>query len=162
MVRDMIYLNEPKCRSRGSIKSETVLSLAQTPLSDHLLRSDPPGEPELLAPLPFVLGNESTLAKIRETAKLELLIHEEYPYFSSVSPSLMDHFRKSAYDIMASRYLNGNSLVGEAASNDGYMLKNIAQERFFVLGIDAAQPPAQFRAVRQQPALGSTLIVRKV
>lgn len=139
----MIYKNELACRSCGSEKLDTILAFGQTPLADRLLRREQLDEPELLAPLTLVFCNECALAQIRETVKPEVLFYAEYPYFSSVSPSLMAHFRQSALEIMASRDLNGNSFVVEAASNDGYMLRNFAQEGITVLGIDPAKAPAQ-------------------
>jgi len=73
----------------------------------------------------------------------EVLFYSEYPYFSSVSQSLLNHFSKSADYIMASRQLTEDSLVVEAASNDGYMLKNFVSKGIPVLGIDPAPEPAR-------------------
>jgi hypothetical protein len=55
---------------------------------------------------------------------------------------------------MVSRPLNGSSLVVEAASNDGYMLKNFAAAGIEVLGIDPAQAPAQAAREAGIPTLG--------
>lgn len=138
----MIHKNETTCRACGSDKLQTVVEFGMTPLADRLLREDQLDEPGLLAPLTLVFCEDCTLAQIRETVDPEILFFAEYPYFSSVSPSLLKHFRESALDIMASRNLDENSLVIEAASNDGYMLKNFAQENIPVLGIDPAKAPA--------------------
>ena len=43
---------------------------------------------------------------------------------------------------MARKELDENSLVVEAASNDGYMLKNFAEAGIPVQGIDPAKAPA--------------------
>jgi SAM-dependent methyltransferase len=138
----MIHTNETTCRACGSENLQTVVEFGSTPLADRLLREDQLEEPGLLAPLTLVFCEDCTLAQIRETVDPEILFFAEYPYFSSVSPSLLKHFRESALDIMASRDLDENSLVIEAASNDGYMLKNFAQENIPVLGIDPAKAPA--------------------
>lgn len=139
----MIYQTEHFCRSCGSDKIDPILAFGQTPLADRLLREDQLGESELAAPLTLVFCKHCALAQIRETVKPEILFHAEYPYFSSVSPSLVAHFRQSAQNILASRDLNSGSLVVEAASNDGYMLKNFAEKGIAVLGIDPAKAPAQ-------------------
>jgi SAM-dependent methyltransferase len=55
----------------------------------------------------------------------------------------MQHFGASAQAIMASRPLGKASLVVEAASNDGYMLRHFAERGIPVLGIDPAKPPAE-------------------
>jgi SAM-dependent methyltransferase len=139
----MFYKNEESCRSCGSRHLETILSFGETPLADRLLTAEQLDDPELIAPLTLVFCSDCTLAQIQETVDPEVLFYAEYPYFSSISPSLMAHFRESALDIMSSRDLNGNSLVLEAASNDGYMLRNFVEQGIRVQGIDPAKAPAQ-------------------
>jgi SAM-dependent methyltransferase len=139
----MIYSDEQQCRSCCSTELEPILSFGVTPLADRLLTAAQLAEPELKAPLTLLFCHSCALAQIRETVEPEILFYAEYPYFSSVSPSLLRHFRQSAGKIMAGRNLTGNSLVIEAASNDGYMLKNFAERGIPVLGIDPAQAPAQ-------------------
>ena len=138
-----IYKNEQTCRASGSSNLLTIIEFGETPLADRLLTADQLDEPELSAPLTLVFCPDSSLAQIRETVEPEILFYAEYPYFSSVSPSLLRHFRESALHILETRDLNGDSLVVEAASNDGYMLKNFAERGIPVLGIDPAKAPAQ-------------------
>lgn len=138
----MIYTNETACRSCGSTHLEEILAFGETPLADRLLTRAQLDDPELLAPLTLVFCHDCALAQIRETVDPEILFYAEYPYFSSVSPSLLAHFANSARSIIESKHLNGHSLVMEAASNDGYMLKNFAEKGIAVLGIDPAKAPA--------------------
>ncbi|MDJ0755843.1 MAG: class I SAM-dependent methyltransferase [Ardenticatenaceae bacterium] len=139
----MIHQDETTCRSCGSTDLQLILPFGETPLADRLLRRDQLAEPELKAPLTLVFCSACSLVQIRETVNPEILFFAEYPYFSSVSPSLLRHFAASAEDIMTRQSLNSGSLVIEAASNDGYMLKNFAAKGIPVLGIDPAQAPAQ-------------------
>ncbi|MCA9924972.1 MAG: methyltransferase domain-containing protein, partial [Anaerolineales bacterium] len=139
----MIHTDETRCRACGSDKLETIVEFGITPLADRLLTEAQLNEPELKAPLTLVFCHDCALAQIRETVDPEILFYAEYPYFSSVSPSLLRHFRESALDILAMRDLDENSLVIEAASNDGYMLKNFAEAGIPVQGIDPAKAPAQ-------------------
>ncbi len=138
-----IYKNEESCRASGSPNLQTIIEFGETPLADRLLTKKQLNEPELKAPLTLVFCPDSALAQIRETVDPEILFYAEYPYFSSVSPSLLRHFRESAIYILETRDLDGDSLVVEAASNDGYMLKNFAERGIPVLGIDPARAPAQ-------------------
>jgi SAM-dependent methyltransferase len=138
----MIYTNETTCRSCGSSRLETILPFGETPLADRLLTADQLDQPEYLAPLTLVFCHDCALAQLRESVDPEILFYAEYPYFSSVSPSLLRHFRDSALDVMAAHDLDENSLVIEAASNDGYMLKNFMEKGIPVLGIDPAKAPA--------------------
>lgn len=138
-----IYKNIEGCRISGSPNLQTIIEFGETPLADRLLRADQLDEPELKAPLTLVFCPESSLAQIKETVDPEILFYAEYPYFSSVSPSLLRHFRESAEYIMETRNLDENSLVMEAASNDGYMLKNFVERGIPVQGIDPSQAPAR-------------------
>ena len=139
----MIYKNETTCRACGSKQLQTIVEFGETPLADRLLTAVQLDEPELKAPLTLVFCETCALAQIRETVDPEVLFYAEYPYFSSVSPSLLKHFRQSALEIMEAQPLHENSLVVEAASNDGYMLQNFAERGIPVLGIDPAKAPAQ-------------------
>ncbi len=139
----MIYKNEQTCRASGSTNLQTIIEFGETPLADRLLTAVQLNEPELSAPLSLVFCPDSALAQIRETVDPEILFYAEYPYFSSISASLLKHFRGSALDIMEMHDLGADSLIVEAASNDGYMLKNFAEKGIPVLGIDPAKAPAQ-------------------
>lgn len=135
--------SKPICRSCGYASLEPILSFGQTPLADALLTEDQLEAPEITAPLELVFCPKCTLVQITETVSPEILFCRDYPYFSSVSKALLQHFGKSAKQVIKSRKLDSNSLVVEAASNDGYMLKNFLESGIPVLGIDPAQGPAQ-------------------
>ena len=131
------------CRSCGGTNLESILSLGSTPLADALLTEDQLELTELTVPLEWVFCNHCTLVQIIESVSPEILFCRDYPYYSSVSRSLLKHFAESASELIESRKLNSNSLVVEAASNDGYMLKNFLDRNIPVFGIDPAQGPAQ-------------------
>ena len=139
----MIHRNEQTCRSCGSRELEAVLSFGITPLADRLLTQEQLDQPELSAPLTLVFCHKCALVQIRETVDPEILFFDEYPYFSSVSESLVRHFRESAQQIMVQEDLNETSLVFEAASNDGTMLSNFLQAGIQVLGVDPAKLPVE-------------------
>lgn len=139
----MIYHNETRCRACGAPGLTPVLPLGETPLADRLLRADQLDAPELSAPLTLVFCRACALAQIRETVDPEVLFFAEYPYFSSVSPSLMAHFGASAQHLIETQQLGPDHLVVEAASNDGYMLRHFAAAGIPVLGIDPAAGPSQ-------------------
>lgn len=131
------------CRSCGNTGLEPALSLGRTPLADVLLTEEQLEQPELIVPLELVFCPHCALVQITESVSPEILFGKDYPYFSSVSKSLLQHFRDSAEELIASRKLDGDSLVIEAASNDGYMLRNFVERGIPVLGIDPAEGPAR-------------------
>jgi hypothetical protein len=139
----MIYEKEQTCRSCGSSQIEVVLPLGETPIADRLLTAEELDQPEPLVPLTLAFCHGCGLAQIIETVSPDVLFRGDYPYFSSVSATLMRHFGESAQQLIEMRQLNEQSLVVEAASNDGYMLKNFAERHIPVLGIDPARGPAK-------------------
>ena len=131
------------CRSCGSNNLEPVISFGQTPLADALLTKEQLGSPEISAPLDLVFCTDCTLVQITISVSPETLFCKDYPYFSSVSKALLQHFGESAQVLIKSRSLNSSNFVVEAASNDGYMLKYFVEHSIPVLGIDPASGPAQ-------------------
>ena len=135
--------SELNCRSCGYGGLEPILSLGQTPLADALLTEEQLGLPERIVPLEWAFCPNCSLVQITEAVSPEILFGRDYPYFSSVSKTLLQHFRESAEELIESRKLNADSLVIEAASNDGYMLRNFVERGIPVLGIDPAEGPAR-------------------
>ena len=133
---------ESVCRSCNGAALTPVLSLGDTPLADRLVTADRLDEPDKLVPLTLMLCSDCGLAQIRETVRPDLLFDADYPYFSSVSATLLDHSKANAEALIAARGLDGDSLVIEIASNDGYMLRNFVARGIPVLGIDPSQAPA--------------------
>jgi hypothetical protein len=138
-------MNDPNliCRSCGQTGLELVLSLGRTPLADALLTREQLAEPELIVPLEWVFCPDCSLVQLTESVSPDILFRRDYPYFSSVSKALLQHFRESAEELIEARRLDSHSMVIEAASNDGYMLRNFVARGIPVLGIDPAEGPAQ-------------------
>lgn len=141
------------CRSCGSKNLKPILALGETALADLLLTSDQLGREEPRVPLNVAFCPDCTLVQIVETVRPEILFHADYPYFSSVIATLMEHSRKNALELIERRRLDTGSLVVELASNDGYMLQNFAEKGIPVLGIDPAKAPALAAIAKGIPTL---------
>ena len=139
----MTHIVEKCCRSCGGADQEDILFLGDTPLADRLLETEEQGQSEIYAPLTLAFCKVCSLVQIRETVPPGVLFGDAYPYFSSVSPSLLKHFRQSAESIAQCRALGPDSLVIEAASNDGYMLRRFMELGVPVLGVDPAPDPVK-------------------
>ena len=136
------YHAETGCRACGSANLSPVLDFGPTPLSDRLLTKDELALPGVSVPLSVVFCHRCSLVQIRETVAPEDLFGGDYPYFSSVSGTLLEHTRANATELVDRLGLDGDALVVEIASNDGYMLKNFIARGIPVLGIDPAPAPA--------------------
>ncbi|MFO0569266.1 MAG: class I SAM-dependent methyltransferase [Polyangiaceae bacterium] len=127
----------PRCRSCSSPRLETVLDLGRTPLANALLDALEPAAPEETFPLVLVFCPECSLVQITETVPPDKLF-TNYPYFSSYSDTMLRHASELAGDVCESRRLDSQSLVIEAASNDGYLLRNYKRLGIPVLGVEPA------------------------
>lgn len=136
------------CRACGSSALTSFLDLGSTPLADRLPNRAQLAEDELKVPLEVVFCADCTLVQITETVDPEELFCKDYPYYSSVSKGLMEHFEGSAKNLLRTRSLGKDSLVMEAASNDGYLLRHFKEAGIPVLGIDPAEGPAKAAQAR--------------
>ncbi len=148
-----LYRKEQRCRSCDNIALTEVIAFGDSPLADRLLTSDQLADGDRFAPLTLAFCPTCSLVQILETVSPEVLFCEDYPYFSSVSQGLLRHFRRSAESIIRSRGLSTDSLVVEAASNDGYMLQNFIEQGISVLGIDPAVAPTEVAREKGIPTL---------
>ena len=108
-----------------------------------LLTEEELGQTDLCYPLDLLFCPHCALVQIAETVPLDVLYRGDYPYYTSVSDFLLEHFGRSAERIIESRRLGADSLVVEAASNDGYMLRKFVEQGVPVLGVDPARGPAE-------------------
>jgi SAM-dependent methyltransferase len=138
------------CRSCGSSGLVTFLSLGQTPLANALLDAPPPPGCEPRYPLDLAFCPGCSLVQITETVPGEELFGE-YLYFSSYSDTMLRHARGLAEELTASRGLGADSLVVEAASNDGYLLRFYQEAGVPVLGIEPARNIARVARERGVP-----------
>ncbi len=133
----------PICRSCGKAELERFLDLGQSPLADRILSKEQLEYSEATFPLEVVFCHNCSLVQILETVPPEELFCKDYPYYSSVSPTLLSHSRDNVTQIIKKRNLNSKSFVIELASNDGYLLKNYVENNIRCLGIDPAEGPAK-------------------
>jgi hypothetical protein len=123
------------------------------PLPDALLRSEELDRHEPRYPLDVAFCPGCSLVQIIEEVPPERLFVDNYLYFSSFSEGLMRHSREHALRLIADRGLNGNSLVVEVASNDGYLLRNFTEAGIPALGIDPAPEQAAAAEAAGVPTL---------
>jgi len=130
-----------RCRSCGGEDLSVFLSLGDMPLSDGLLAPEDLQRPESRYPLDVAFCAGCALVQILETVPPERLFGADYPYFSSFTEALLRHSAANVAARIDERRLDGNSLVVELASNDGYLLQYYRARGIPVLGIDPAPGP---------------------
>jgi SAM-dependent methyltransferase len=139
--------SEFACRACSSSSVNIVLSLGRMPLANSLLTPEQLSQPEPTYPLDLAFCSECSLVQITETVSSETLFRE-YLYFSSYSDTMLRHAEELTGRATKQQRLDGNSLVVEIASNDGYLLQYYARRGVPVLGIEPARNIA--RVAREQ------------
>ena len=139
----MMKTQEACCRVCGKDGLDVFLNLGSTPLADRPLKSEQLLQKEPKFPLQLAFCSGCSLVQILETVDPHMLFCDNYPYFSSFSPALLQHSRDNVMELVQIRGLNAKSLVVELASNDGYLLKNYKEMGIPCLGIDPADGPAR-------------------
>jgi SAM-dependent methyltransferase len=143
-------LETPGCRACGAPGLASILDLGEQPLANSLRRPDELLLPEPRYPLRLALCPSCSLVQIFDSLPPEALF-SDYPYFSSVIPSLVEHAREIVLRLLESERLDSDSTALEIASNDGYLLQNYVAAGVPVLGIEPARniaPAAEARGVR--------------
>lgn len=126
-----------RCRSCGGGRLTDVIDLGATPLANALVDPAAANGPEPRYPLRVVLCEECSLVQITETVPPEALF-SDYVYFSSVSDTAVASAKALVHRLIRERDLKSDSLVIEAASNDGYLLRHYRDRGIRVLGIEPA------------------------
>jgi SAM-dependent methyltransferase len=120
-----------------------VLSLGRTPLANSLRDESSLASPEPTYPLDLAFCPRCSLVQLLESVPPEQLFRD-YCYFSSFSDTMLQHAEQLAEHLVHTRRLGPHSLIVEAGSNDGYLLRFYQRAGVSVLGIDPAANAAQF------------------
>lgn len=125
-----------KCRHCGTPLTHTFLDLGFAPPSNAYLPQADLSKPEKYYPLKIKVCDHCWLVQTEDYAQADELFSPDYAYFSSTSSSWLAHAKAYAEQMTQRLGLNGNSLVIEVASNDGYLLKNFVSAGIPCLGIE--------------------------
>ena len=136
----MSYTRITSCRACSSDQLHDFLNYGAMPLVDRLPSID--AGDELRIPLTVAFCRTCSLVQLREIVEPKVLFDADYPYFSSVSKTWVEHCNKSAQELIKRLDLGTDSLVLEIASNDGYFLRHFQASHIPVLGLEPTEGPA--------------------
>lgn len=126
------------CRLCGARQLEKVLPMAATPVGDAYVSPEHLDKPQETYPLDLWLCRSCGLAQLVEVVDPEVL-YVEYPYLTSISLGLPEHFRRYAEEVIGRIKPPQGALVVDIGSNDGSLLKAFEDLGMRVLGIDPAR-----------------------
>lgn len=122
------------CRVCGGGVDE-FLDLGQQPLSDAFRL---PGDPdaEFFYHLAVGLCRACTMVQLMREVPRERMFHQDYPYYSSGSAVMRQHFQDAARLLLDTELTGDDPFVVEIGCNDGVMLATIAEAGVRHLGVE--------------------------
>lgn len=127
------------CRCCGGTDLPSVFDLGLMPPSDAMARSAT--DPDPAYPLEMLMCTRCGLAQLSHTVAPEALFSAEYRYFSSYTQTVVDNATAAVEAALTRFSPPPGALAIELASNDGYLLKQLAAKGMRTLGIDPAPGP---------------------
>lgn len=126
------------CRVCGGAL-EAFLDLGMQPISERFLAPDDTAG-EFFYPLKVGQCAACTMVQLLNEVPRHLMFHADYPFYSSSSSAMTEHFTEFARDLLATELTRPDPLVVEIGCNDGIMLRTVAQAGVRHLGFE---PSAQ-------------------
>ena len=80
-----------------------------------------------------------SMVQLLEQPERERMFHEDYAFFSSLSKGQTSHFKKFAEKLMTEYLVEKDPFAVEIGSNDGIMLKNLADAGIRHLGVEPSE-----------------------
>lgn len=142
-------MRRTSCAGCESDRLVTFLNLGHSALADLFPSS--PHEREAWYPLEVAVCIDCWLVQLLEIVPDELLFGQGYAFFTGSSPSLVEHYRAYADQMLEEFPEHCRNGVVEIASNDGTLLRFFMDAGCPVLGVDPALPPAEHAAKQGIP-----------
>jgi SAM-dependent methyltransferase len=136
-------IGEKRCRFCHTPLKYTFVDLGMSPLCESYVKDDELNKMEPFYPLHAYVCAECFLVQLEEFVPASE-IFTDYAYFSSYSDTWLKHVEYYAQEMLDRFGINSESLVGEIASNDGYLLQYFVERGIPVLGIDPAANIAKY------------------
>jgi hypothetical protein len=126
-----------RCHFCATPLQDTFVDLGLSPLCESYVSPEDLPKMEAFYPLHVLVCRKCYLVQLPVHVD-PVEIFREYAYFSSYSSSWVEHSRLYVEKIVSALGLDGQSLVIELASNDGYLLQHFVAKKVPVLGIEPA------------------------
>jgi SAM-dependent methyltransferase len=131
-----------KCRHCGTELRLPLIDLGTAPPSNAYLTREQLQIPEKWYPLRVLVCEHCWLAQTEDFLGIGELFTDDYPYFSSVSTSWLDHAHKFVAAMSDQLGLGPHSLVAEIAANDGYLLQYVRDRSIPCYGVEPTKSTA--------------------
>ena len=127
------------CRFCNTPLKHTFVDLGMSPVANAYVKEENLEAMEPFYPLHAYVCEKCLLVQLEAFQSRDEIFNDEYAYFSSYSRSWLEHARNYSTMMLERFGYDGNSLIVEIASNDGYLLRNFVERSIPVLGIEPAE-----------------------
>jgi hypothetical protein len=142
----------PPCRFCRAPLTHTLVDLGLQPLSNsYLTEAQFEARNEPVYPLHARVCDRCFLVQADDAVPAGEIFGADYAYFSSYSTSWLEHCRDYAQAAIRRFGLGPDSLVVEAASNDGYLLQYFLEAGVPVLGVEPTANTAKVALAKGVP-----------
>jgi len=117
-------------------KTKQIIDLGKMPIANAFVKNR--SDDEFFYNLSVGFCPQCYMLQLDETVEPKMMFNENYQFISSTSQRMVDHFKKTAKEIMEKISTKKNPFVVEIGSNDGIMLKHIAKRGIMHLAIEPA------------------------
>ena len=131
---------------------ETFMDFGRMPLANGFLTPDQ-FDGEYFFNLSAAYCPRCTLVQLVDQPQRERMFNDSYPFFSSSSLRMQEHFAAMARDVIG-RLPPGDPFVVEIGSNDGTLLRHVADAGISHLGVEPSRSVAAAATARGVETIG--------
>ncbi len=137
---------KPGCRICGGTLHE-FFDFGRQPIADAFV--DPAGdEEEFFHRLAVAMCTSCTMVQLLDDVPRERMFRTDYPYLSSLSTTMRDHFERTARHFLDTELRDPGDFLVEFGSNDGIMLDTVRRAGRRHLGVEPSTGVAEAAATK--------------
>ena len=126
-------------------KIKPFMSFGKMPIANGFIKKKN-FKKEFFYELKVGFSKEVCLFQIDDHPKPRQMFHKNYPFYTSSSSFMINHFKK--YAKWSKKYLNKKSKIIEIGSNDGTFLKNFDLKKENMIGFEPSKNVSDFAKKR--------------
>jgi SAM-dependent methyltransferase len=124
---------------------KSFMSFGKMPIANGFLKKNL-FKREFFYEMKVGLSNDFSLFQIADHPKPEKMFHKNYPFYTSSSKYMIEHFKK--YSFWSKKFLNSHSKIIELGSNDGTFLSNFKNSNIEAVGFEPSKNVSNFAKKR--------------
>ena len=129
---------------------DPFMSFGKMPIANGFIKKEDFSK-EFFFDMEVGFNEDISLFQLNDHPKPESMFNKNYPFFTSSSEHMKNHFREYARYIK--KFLNGKSKIIEIGSNDGTFLRNLINDEHKILGFEPSENVAKIAVKNNVPTI---------